>query len=227
MSKKVILGIVAAVLLLGAENLLAKGKADKPKAKQKQSQKLQQKKKAQAKQLQKQKAAKKASQKAMKGTQQKQRSLRQKQAQPMQRRFDSWFGQLTRAHRQNDREKMGQLLRKMHQFRQRQTKARDAVGERRQDFRSRGRAGKGRHGQLRGSPSCRHGQGLQHTGMGRPDPDMPHRGMGRHGRGFQRRGIGRRQQRIRGGQRGYRNPGFPHRGMHNWRQDSHSSEWDW
>lgn len=174
MSKKVILGIVAVVLLLGAENLLAKEKADKPKARQKQAQKLQQKKKG----------------------------LHQKQARPIQKRFDSWFGQLTKAYRQNDREKMGQLLKKMHQFRERQTKAKDAVGERRQDFRGGAMAGKGR-------------------------PSRFHDGPGGHGQGLQRRGMGRRQQRIHGGRRGYRNPGFPHGGMCNWRQDSHSSEWDW
>jgi len=223
MSKKVILGIVAAVLLLGAENLLAKEKADKPKANQKQTQKLKQEKKAQAKQFQRQKAAKKPGQKAMKGTQQKQKGLRQEQARPTQRRFDKWFSRLTKAYRENDGEKMGQLLGKMHQFRKRQT---DAFGERRQDFRSRDRAGKGRHGQFHGGRR-RHGQGLQHTGIGGQGQDSPARGIGRRGRGFQRRGIGGRQQRIHGGRRGYRNPDFPHGGMRNWRQDGHSSEWDW
>lgn len=186
MSKKVILGIVAAVLLLGAENLLAKEKTDKPKARQKQAQKLQQKKKG----------------------------LHQKQAQPIQKRFDSWFGQLTKAYRQNDREKMGQLLRNMHQFRERQTKAKDAVGERRQDFCGGARARKREAGQFRGGLGGRE-QGIQRRGMGRPDPDMPPRGMGG------------RQQRTHDGRRGYRNPGFPQGGMRNWRQDSHNSEWDW
>ena len=215
MLKKIMLGIVAAVLLLGVVNLLAKEKTGKPKTKQKQAQKLQQEEKWHAKQqLQKQKAAKKAAQKAMEGKQQKQKSLRHKQARPIQKRFDKWFRKLTKAYRQNDREKMGQLLRNMHQFREGQTRAKDAVGEYRQDFRGRDEAGKGRHGQFHGGP-CRHGQGLQRRGMGRPDLDTPPRGMGR------------RQQRIHGGRRGYRNPGFPHGGMRNWRQDGHSSEWDW
>ena len=220
MSKKVIFGIVAAVLLLGAENLFAQEREADERVERRALRRAE-------------RAEREAGHKRMQGMQQKHRGFR-----PMQEGFDRWFNQLTKAYHQNDREKMGQLLRNMHQFRERQTKEKDAVGECRQDFRGRDEAGKGRHGQFHGGP-CRHGQGLQHTGMGRPDPDMPHRGMGRpdpdmphrgmgrRGRGFQRRGMGRRQQRIRGGRRGYRNPGFPHGGMHNWRQGSHRSEWDW
>ena len=249
MSKKVILGIVAAVLLLGAENLFAQEREANERA---------------------ERAGRVAGHKRMEGVQQKHQGFR-----PVQERFDKWFRKLTKAYEDNDREKMGQLLRKMHQFREGQTKAKDAVGERRQapatpvarrgcgqDFHSRARARKREAGQFRGGLGGRgqgiqgrgmggqgqdfpargigrRGQGLQRRGIGGPDPDTPRRGMGRHGQGLQHtgmgrpdpdmphRGMGRRQQRIPGGQRGYRNPGFPHGGMHNWRQGSHRSEWDW
>jgi hypothetical protein len=196
MLKKVILGIVAAVLLLGAENLFAQEREANERAEKRTLRRAE-------------RAGREAGHKRMEGVQQKRQGFR-----PVQERFDKWFRKLTKAYEDNDREKMGQLLRKMHQFREGQTKAKDAVGKRRQDFRGRDEAGKGRHGRFHSGPG-KHGQGFQHTGMGRPDPDMPPRGMGR------------RQQRTHGGGRGYRNPGFPHRGMRNRRQDRHSSEWDW
>ena len=220
MLKKVMLGIVAVIVLVGAENLIAQEREVDERAEKRALRRAE-------------RAEREAGHKRMEGVQQKRQGFR-----PVQERFDRWFDKLTKAYRQNDREKMGQLLRKMHQFREGQTKAKDAVGERRQDFcggararkreagqfcgglggrgqgiQGRGMGGQGQDFQARGMG--RRDQGLQHTGMGRPDPDMPPRGMGR------------RQQRTHGGGRGYRNPGFPRRGMRNRRQDRHSSEWDW
>ena len=232
MLKKVMLGIVAVIVLVGAENLIAQEREVDERAEKRALRRAE-------------RAEREAGHKRMEGVQQKRQGFR-----PVQERFDRWFDKLTKAYRQNDREKMGQLLRKMHQFREGQTKAKDAVGERRQDFCGGARARKREAGQFRGGLGGR-GQGLQGRGMGGQGQDFPARGIGRRGQGIQGRGMGgqgqdfqargmgrpdpdmpprgmgRRQQRTHGGRRGYRNPGFPRRGMRNRRQDSHSSEWDW
>jgi len=201
MLKKVMLGIVAVILLVGVENLSAKGKEeeDKPKAKQKQVQKDQKKQKSRAKQLHKQKAGKQTAPKRRKASQKKRRQKVTKEAEakkakaekaraekakaekaraekakaakaraekvkaakaraerakaaaaarkrpeqvrgksqqlrpganlPRQQMFSKWLDELTNAYRENDREKMGQLIRKMHQLRQRVRKAMSAPGE--------------------------------------------------------------------------------------------------
>ena len=173
MLKKVMLGIVALILLVGVENLTAKEKEeeDKPKAKQKQKQvqKDQKKQKSKAKRLHKQKAGRQTTPKRRKASQKKRRQKVTKEAAakkakadkaraekakaaaaarkrpeqvrgksqqlrpganlPRQQMFSKWLDELTNAYRENDREKMGQLIRKMHQLRQRVRKAMSAPGE--------------------------------------------------------------------------------------------------
>jgi len=194
MLKKVMLGIVALILLVGAENLLAKEKEEKgkPKAKQKQKQvqKETKKQKSKARRLAKKKADKQTAPKRRKASQKKRRQEVTKEAEakkakaekaraekakaaiaraekvkdaaaarkrmeqvrgkgqqlrpganlPRQQMFSRWLDELTKAYRENDREKMGQLIRKMHQLRQRVRKAMSAPGEAGRAFRDRPKA---------------------------------------------------------------------------------------
>ncbi len=146
MLKKIILGIVALLLLVGAENLLATEKKDKPKAKQKQEQvqkgqkKQTSKAKTEAKKARAKKAKATAVRKRMKAMPGKPQQLRPGQVRPMQEGAGRLLDELTKAYRDNDREKMGQLIRKMHQLRQRVRKAMNAPGEAGRDFRARPKA---------------------------------------------------------------------------------------
>ena len=169
MLKKIILGVMVAALLIGSESLLARGKNIEAGAKQKQMKKP----KGQFKQ--------------------KQQGLRSARKQPGQQEFNRYFNALAKAYRENDREKMGQMLRKMNQFRQNQQKAKVVPGKRGRDLPKRRVPDKGRPGRFRGD------LGKRRSGFG-------HRGIGRQGRGLRRRGMGR------GG------PGFGHRGMRGWSQ---------
>ena len=238
MLKKIALAIVAMALLLGTENLIAHEGKGKPKEKQKHMQKQ----KAQAKQFHKQQPGKKAGRKCTEGEifEQQGPVFGQMHNRPMMgKRFDKWFNQLTKAYHENDREKMGQLLRKMRQLRQRRRAERDALGEHRRYFPSEPGFGRGRGGIGRGRPWRFRGD------LGRCGRDFPHRGMMRWGRGFQRRGVGRRGHGMpyeavppEGmcrpemgfpprdmGESGHK---FRHRGMNAPRWDDvPSSEWDW
>lgn len=176
MLKKVIIAIAVAVVLIGAENLSAVEKCGNPKAEQKQ--------KCQAKK----KHNKKAGRKHMRKIQQKHQGFRPGQNRRIQERFDKWFNELVKAHRQNDREGMGRLLRKMHQTRQEPQEARDTIGHRRRDFRNIPGAGR-RRAQWFGGELGRRGQGFRGRGMGRGGRVFQHRGMGRYNRGFRRRGM--------------------------------------
>jgi len=117
-----------------------------------------------------------------------------------QQEFDRYFNALTKAYRENDRETIGQMLRKMNQFRQNQQKAKAVPGKRGQDLPKRRGRGMGRQGQGmggRGQGMGRQGQGMggQGQGMG-----VRGRGMGWHGRGVGGRGRGMGWQgRGRGG----------------------------
>lgn len=200
MLKKTMLGIAALILLVGAENLLAVEKKDKPKAKQKQEQvqKGQKKQASKAKTEAKKARAKKAkaaaaARKRMETRRGKPQQLRPGQVQPMQEGSGRLLDELTKAYRENDREKMGQLLRKMHQTRKR-LQQKNAV------------AAKGERG-FRGRP----GPGMQPSkGVGRPRPPMSGRGMGRRGQGFQGRGMGGWGRGFQG--RGMGGPGRDFRG---------------
>ena len=200
MLKKIILGIVALLLLVGAENLLAMEKKDKPKAKQKQEQvqKGRKKQTSKAKTEAKKARAKKAkaaavARKRMEAMRGKPQQLRPGQVRPMQEGSGRLLGELTKAYRENDREKMGQLLRKMHQIRKRLQQKNDVTA-------------KGERG-FRGRP----GPGMQPPkGVGRPRPPMSGRGMGRRGQGFQGRGMGGWGRGFQG--RGMGGPGRGFRG---------------
>ena len=165
MLKKIMLGVVVVVLLVGAENLIAQERRGKPKAEPKQ--------KGPAEQFRRQRAGEEAGRRDVEGMQQKPQQLRLGQVRPMQEGSGRLLDELTKAYRENDREKMGQLLRKMHQTRKR-LQQKNAV------------AAKGERG-FRGRP----GPGMQPPkGVGRPRPPMSGRGMGRRGQGFQGRGMG-------------------------------------
>ncbi len=183
MLKKIVLSIVAMALLLGIESLIAQERKGKPEEKQKQ--------KAQAKQLHEQQLCKKAGRKREEGEIIEQRPpvFGPMQNWPIIReRFNIWFNKLTKAYHENDREKIGQLLRRMQQFRQRLRKGRGALGEHRRDFLIRPGIGRGQAGTGRGRPWQFRGD------LGRWGRAFPRRGMRRCGRGFQRRGVGQRGQ---------------------------------
>lgn len=219
MLKKIILGIVALLLLVGAENLLATEKKDKPKAKQQQEQVQ----KGQKKQTSKAKAAAVA-RKRMEARRGKPQQLRPGQARPMQEGAGRLLDELTKAYRENDREKMGQLIRKMHQFRQKVRKAMGVPGEAGRDF--------------RGSPGpampfeSRRPRAVEkpRPPIPRTDEDwprmqppkdmarplMPGRGTRGWGQGFQGRGMGGWGRGLQGrGMRGS-GQGFRGRGMGGW-----------
>ncbi len=189
MLKKIVLSIAAIVVLIGAENLIAQERRGSPKAKPKQKQVLRGRQRAsreavreRADQVQQQRARREARRKRMENLRDKPQPIRPGQDQPglpqggvsaqPGQMFGRWLNELTEAYRANDREKMGQLLRKMHQLRQEW-----------REIRGRGFQGRG----IR-----RWGRGWQGRGIGRRGQIFQGRGMlGRWGRGFQGRGIGR------------------------------------
>jgi hypothetical protein len=130
------------------------------------------------------------------GVEQEKQVLQSGVKRPRQQEFDRYFNALTKAYRENDREKMGQMLRKMNQFRQNQQKAKVVPGKRGQDLPKRRGLGMGWHGRGKG----RRGQGMSWhgRGMGRRGQGMcwHGRGKGRRGRGmgWHSRGKGRRGQ---------------------------------
>ncbi|MHC4737893.1 MAG: hypothetical protein ACYS9Y_03210 [Planctomycetota bacterium] len=163
-----------------------------------------------------------------------------------QQEFDRYFNALTKAYRENDREKMGQMLRKMNQFRQNHQKAKVVSGRREQDLpkrrsrdmcwhgRGKGRRGRGMgwHGRGmggRGRGMCWHGRGMGRRG----------RGMGWHGRSMSRRGRGMcwhgRSMSRRGRGIGWRGRGMGGRGQSirrrkmkvSQRDDMPGEEFDW
>jgi len=177
MLKKIMLGIVATVMLIGGENLISQETQDRPKeeAKQEQPQEGRQRQKGRARQPRRQRADREAVREGtenLRGEPEPVRPGQEKLAQPRQM-FGRYLDELTKAYRANDREKMGQLLRKMHQLRQKWQRVR-GLG-----FQGRGMfGGWGRGWQGRGIGGW--GQGFQGRGM-----------MGEWGRGFQGRGFDR------------------------------------
>ena len=173
--------IVAAILLLGVENLIAQERKDRPKAKPKQKGQTEQ--------------------------------LRPGQVRPMQEGSGRLLDELTKAYRENDREKMGQLIRKMNQLRQRMQKAGVAPGERVRDFL--GRPGAAQPGakkerpEIRKAapedtdrPGLRRGMGRRGQGMRGRGMMMQGRGMGGRGQGMQGRGMGGLGRGLQGRGRG-------------------------
>ena len=150
-----------------------------------------------------------------------QRRLHHRQNRPG-KRFDEWLNRLTKAYQENDKEKVGQLIEKMHKFRQKQRERRAALREHRGEFRGRGIGGRGQgfYGRgmgRRGRDSC--GRGIGRRGQGSYG-----RGMGRRGRGFYGRGMGRGDRGFRGSRPG----GWePERDIGHPKQDELSFDWDW
>jgi len=219
MSKKIMLVIVAVILLLGAENLIAQERRDRPEAEPERVRALQQK--------PQQKPVREAVRKRVEAVRGKLQQLR-----PEQEASGRLLDELTKAYRENDREKMGQLIRKMNQLRQRVQKARVAPGERVRDLRGRPEAAqpgakKERPERRKATPedtdrlgppmlrrgTGRWGQGMQGRGIGGRGQGMQGRGMGRRGQGFQGRGMGRWGQGMQGRGMGGRGQGFQGRGM--------------
>ncbi len=229
MLKKTMLGIVALILLVGAENLLAQERRGRPKAEQEQKGPVEQLRRQRAgeeagrrdvegmQQRRRQRVVRKAKPERVKALQQKPQQLRPGQVRPMQEGSGRLLDELTKAYRENDREKMGQLIRKMHQLRQRVRQGRAAAAEG-------GRA-------LRDMPSpAMPPEGRRPRTVEKPRPPtdedwprmqppedvdvvrplMPGRGMRGWGQGFQGRGMGGRGQGFRGRGMGR---GFQGRGM--------------
>jgi len=113
---------------------------------------------------------------------------KQKGLRPAQRRFDGWLAALTKAYRENDGEKMGQLLRNMNQRRRRQRAQKGKVEGRPERWRER-KEGRRWHG--RGSPAG--GQGFEWEGKGRGGGAFRREGRGKHFRDRAFRGEGRRK----------------------------------
>jgi len=218
MLKKTMLSIIATVVLIGAANLNAQEGKDRSEAGPRPKQVLEGRQRAsreavreRAEQAQQQRATKEARRKRTENLRGKPQPVRPEQNQPAQpgQMFGGCLDELTKAYRANDREKMGQLLRKMHQLRQewqeirgRGFQGRGMIGGWDRGFQGRGIGGWGRGWQ--GRDIGRRGQSFQGRGIGRPgpgmppppfmenqeppenvdrpNPPMPRRGMGRRGR---------------------------------------------
>jgi hypothetical protein len=200
------LSIIATVVLIGAANLIAQERKDRSEARARQRQKgwAEQPRRQRAgreavrehtEQVQQQRATKEARRKRTENLRGKPQPARPGQnqvgfpqggvpAQPGQM-FGGCLDELTKAYRANDREKMGQLLRKMHQLRQEWQEIRD------RGFQGRGMIGGWGRG-FQGRGVRRWGRGWHGRDIGRRGQSLQDRGMtGEWGRGFQGRGIGR------------------------------------
>ncbi|MHC4394585.1 MAG: hypothetical protein ACYS1A_02925 [Planctomycetota bacterium] len=196
MLKKIILSVMMTVLLAGSESIFAKENNVE----------------AGTRQEQRTKAVKKAGPKRVSGARQGWQGSRPGGKRPGQQEFDRYFNTLIKAYRENNREKMGQMLRKMNQFRQKQRGARVVSGRDRQELPKRGGPGKRQPGRFHGNLDKR-GSGFQHRGMGRQRAGFGHRDMGRRrGRGMSRQGRGM-SRRGRGMSWRGRGMGWQGRGM--------------
>ena len=99
--------------------------------------------------------------------------------------FDKWLDKLTKAYEDNDKEKMGKLIEKMHQRRETMRQRRGARSEFRQGIRHRGYGQRGRPGRFQG--------GQDGWGQSRP-----HRRTGRQGRYYQHPDLRKQQQDSEG-----------------------------
>ena len=237
MLKKIILSIAVTAVLIGAASLIGQERRDRPQARPRQRQVLEGRQRTgrealreHAEQSQQQRATREARRKRMENSHGKPQPVRPEQNQPgfpqggvpaqPGQMFGGCLDELTEAYRGNDREKMGQLLRKMHQLRRDWQEVRSrgfqgrgirrwghgwqgrGIGRRGQSFQGRGMTGRWGRG-FQGRGMGRPGPGMPppplmekleppEQDVDRPSPPMPHRGMtGRWGRGFQGRGMGR------------------------------------
>ena len=179
MLKRIVLGIVVLALLAGTGVLIAQEDEDTPKAEQKQES-----------------CAK-----------QKRLGFQHWRERPIEKRFNKWFNNLRKAYEENDREKMGQLLKKMEQRRQKRQERREARCERRRNFRKRPIAGRGRIGRFHAAPRRWCG-GFRRRDMGSWGPGVLRRDI--HSRGMGRPG-----------------PSLPPRDMGRWEQDMPAGDFDW
>jgi hypothetical protein len=182
MSKKIISSIVVVVLLSAVQGVFAEDWYDNPQPKR------------QYRQFQ--------------NPRQGRRGLQGGQKQFGQR-FDEWLDKLTKAYEDNDKEKMGQLIKKMRQQRETMRQRRGARSKFRQGSRHRGYGQRGRPGQLRGG-QYGYGQGFQGGNAGGRgygfqrrhtygwDQSRPHRRMGRQGRYYQYPDVRNKQQDSEG-----------------------------
>jgi len=213
MKKIIILIVSAVILLMGAETILAK-KEGKPKEKERQKQK------EMLRAERKEKAREEARDEEREGEEEGGEAVRERPEasperqplfappqRPAMQMFGRWLDELTKAYQENDRERMGQLIKKMHQFRQKSQMGRAALGGPLQG-RARGWRPDMEEGQLgRFGGLQKRQQGFQpgRMGMGRPQapmmlpegmegpqPVMPPEEIGPPGRGlgFRGRGMG-------------------------------------
>ena len=166
------------------------------------------------------------------------RQFRRSQHRPTAEQFDGWLEEFAQAYRNNDRGKTDQLLRKMHQFKQRRPqKRRGFPCECRPNFHNRAGTERGRPGQFRNRPNQYpqtrdmggRNRGCRAEGMGRRGQDFKHRGMSGWNRGSRHRNTSRRGR------------DFQHRSMDRWdehspprnmrkqrkEQDESGFNWDW
>ena len=202
MLKRIMLSTIVAVLLIGADNLVAQEQSSpKPRPEQGQVRQGRQRQNAQAKQLHRQRGDREASRGPAWATDDATQGSYHRQNRADGPRFGRWFDKLEKAYRENDNEQVGQLIRKMHRLRQRRQQT-QAPDQHREDYRSRAGMGKGRPDTdmprrgtgIRGRGSQRQGVDRHEQGMlsrGKPDTDTPNRAIERPGRGFQRRGRAR------------------------------------
>lgn len=208
MLKRIVLSIIVVVLLIGVVNLIAQEQSSpKPRPEQGQVRQGRQRQNAQAEQLHRQRGAGEAGRGPAWATDDATQPSYHRQNRAGGPQFGRWFDKLAKAYRENDNEKVGQLIRKMHRLRQRRQQT-QAQGQYTEDYRSRAGMGKGRPDTdmprrgtgIRGRGFHRQGVDRPDPGMlrppfrrGTPDQDTPPKGMEGRGRGFQRRG------RTRGG----------------------------
>lgn len=134
---------------------------------------------------------------------QKQRKAVKKQQQSPRALFGKWFGQLKKAYRQNDNEKVGTLIKEMEKKRNQLNK-------------SAKQPAKGiKKPQIKGKPAGQ-GKGFQGRGMGRRGGGFGDKAFGRQGKGFQGgkkcqtcgsfrgRGFGGQGRGFQGGKMGWR-----------------------
>jgi hypothetical protein len=210
MLKKLMLAAVAVVVLTGAELLLAEEKTEVPQVRRRQIRRLE----VVPEQPRRQRTEQGVLLRSVEATQQRRRQrtgtdaergpmeiardkpqpIRPGENRPAQQMFGRWLDELINAYRENDREKMGQLLRKMNQVRSRWQKRLEALG-------ATGRRGLA----LRERAEKRRGEGERQPGQFRWGRGWRNRSMGRWGMGLRgRRMMMRLRGRMAGPGRGLR-----------------------
>ena len=172
MKKIIILVIAAAVLLMGAKALIAQ-KEGKPRQKQKEMLRAERKEKVREEardQEREQGEDREVVRDRPEGAPEGPQPPAPLPQRPAVQMFDRCLDELTKAYQENDRERMGQLIKRMHQFRQKLQMGRAALGEPLQ-------------GRARGwRPDMEEGRPGRFRGPQEGQRDLQPRGMGRMGR---------------------------------------------